>query len=137
MPMAILLELVSGVAGALLVLTGVAAGSLRSWAVLTAIGQPSRMVDRVRLRARRYTDDTYCLHRSRLGDQLNFVPRLVIRSTVFLLGVVPLMVLLHRTEAGPGIAWAAVLIYEIAGCCYLAHYCVKHEDEIPTRSARR
>lgn len=35
LPSAFLLDVVSDIAGALLVLTGVAAGSLRTWAVLT------------------------------------------------------------------------------------------------------
>lgn len=35
LPLAVLLEFVSGMAGAVLVITGVAAGGLRAWAVLT------------------------------------------------------------------------------------------------------
>jgi hypothetical protein len=30
-----------------------------------------------------------------------------------------------------------VIFYAIAGGCYFGHYCVKHQDEIPTRSEGR
>jgi hypothetical protein len=43
LPLAVLLEFVSDVAGVVLVLTGVVAGGLRAWAVLT--GRPADQIE--------------------------------------------------------------------------------------------
>ena len=61
---------------------------------------------------------------------------LMIRSAVFLFGAIPLTSALHIFDASPEFAGLAVILYAAAGGNYLAYYCVKHQDEIPTRSER-
>lgn len=68
---------------------------------------------------------------------MTFVQRIVIRSAIFILGVVPLAILLHVVGAASDIAGTAVIVYTAAGTCYFGNYLTKHADEIPTRSARR
>ena len=62
---------------------------------------------------------------------------LVIRGAFYLFGAIPYGSLLHIFDASPEFAGWMVIFYAIGGGCYFGHYCVKHQDEIPTRSERR
>lgn len=62
---------------------------------------------------------------------------LVIRGAFFLFGAFPVGSLLHIFDASPELAGIAVIVYAAAGGNYLAYYCVKHQDEIPTRPEHR
>lgn len=61
---------------------------------------------------------------------------LMIRTICFLLGVFPLTGILHALDISSELAGLTAILYVAAGANYLAHYCVKHQDEIPTRPER-
>ncbi len=61
---------------------------------------------------------------------------LLIRTACFLLGVIPLTALPHVLHYSAELQAGVVLLYVFAGGSYLALYCAKHQDEIPTRSKR-
>lgn len=61
---------------------------------------------------------------------------LILRGGLFLLGAFPVTGLLHLFDASSEFAGLAVILYAVGGTNYLAHYCVKHQDEIPTRPER-
>lgn len=66
------------------------------------------------------------------------MPRgLMIRLACFLLGTFPVGSLLHLLTTSSEFAGLMVILYVMAGGSYIAHYCVKHQDEIPTRADRR
>jgi hypothetical protein len=62
---------------------------------------------------------------------------LLVRTAVFVLGAIPLVSLIHALDMHADMAGLSVIVYTLVGSSYLAHYCIKHEDEIPTRSTRR
>jgi hypothetical protein len=62
---------------------------------------------------------------------------LVIRSAIFIFGVVPLMVLLDVVGAAANVAGTSLIVYTAVGTCCLGNYLTKHPIEISTRSARR
>ena len=62
---------------------------------------------------------------------------LVIREAFYLFGAIPFGSVLHVLDASPEFAGLMVILYAIAGGCYFGHYCVKHQDEIPTRAGDR
>ena len=62
---------------------------------------------------------------------------LVIRVSIFLFGAIPVGSLLHLLDVSSEFAGAAVIVYALAGGNYFGYYCVKHQDEIPTRPQRR
>lgn len=64
------------------------------------------------------------------------IRRLSIRVACFLLGVLPLTALLHVFHASSELRGATELLYVVVGGSYIAHYCVKHQDEIPSRPER-
>lgn len=63
--------------------------------------------------------------------------RLMIRGFALMLGAAPLAILLHVIDASPGLGGIAVILYAALGGIYFANYGVEHEDELPTRLARR
>jgi hypothetical protein len=65
-----------------------------------------------------------------------FIRGLIIRFAVYLVGVVPLLPGLKALGFGVDVLGMTVILYAAAGGCYFGAYCVKHADEIPTRSSR-
>jgi hypothetical protein len=61
---------------------------------------------------------------------------LVIRIAFVLFGAFPLTWALHIVDASSESAGLAVILYAFATANFLAHYCVKHQDEIPSRPER-
>ncbi len=61
---------------------------------------------------------------------------LVIRISCVLFGAFPVGSLLHLLDASSELAGLMVILYAVATANYIAHYCVKHQDEIPTRPER-
>ena len=62
---------------------------------------------------------------------------LTIRFGIMCVGAVPLVAALNSIEPEPGLVMASVMIYELIGSVVIGRYCLKHEDEIPTRTQRR
>ena len=61
---------------------------------------------------------------------------LKIRGGAFLFGAFPVGSFLHLLDVSSEFAGLVVILYAAAGGNYLAHYCVKHQDEIPSRPER-
>jgi hypothetical protein len=68
--------------------------------------------------------------------EIAMVRGLVIRISCILFGVFPVGSLLHLIDASSEFAGLMVIFYAVATANYLAYYCVKHQDEIPTRPER-
>lgn len=58
---------------------------------------------------------------------------LPIRVLCFLCGVIPLAAIPHLLDVSSELQGTLELLYLVVGGSYLAHYCVRHQDEIPTR----
>jgi len=63
--------------------------------------------------------------------------RFLVRGIAISVGIVPVAILPHVTNAPPGVPGLAVILYAILAGNYLGYFLTKHEDEIPTRSDRR
>jgi hypothetical protein len=61
---------------------------------------------------------------------------LLIRTACFLIGVVPLSALPHIFNYSDELQAGVILLYLALGGSYLALYCIKRQDEIPTRADR-
>jgi len=61
---------------------------------------------------------------------------LTIRFGIMCLGAVPLVAALNSIKPEAGLVLASVMVYELIGSVVIGRYCLKHEDEIPTRTRR-
>ncbi len=67
---------------------------------------------------------------------MTMIRGLPIRVLGFFCGVVLLAAIPHLLDVSSELRETLELLYLVAGGSYLAHYCVRHQDEIPTRSGR-
>ena len=61
---------------------------------------------------------------------------LPIRVLCFFCGVIPLAAIPHLLDVSLELRETLELLYLVVGGSYLARYCIRHQDEIPTRSGR-
>ncbi len=66
------------------------------------------------------------------------IPRgLIFVGFAVAMGIVPLAILLHLIDVSPSLVNIVVIVYAAIGGIGIAEYGVRHEDELPTRLARR
>ncbi|HSS04267.1 MAG TPA: hypothetical protein VLK89_03635 [Solirubrobacterales bacterium] len=138
-PIAVLTEFVSSIAGTVVGVSGVVAGSTRAWAVLTR--EPHERIER--MTAIGFVAGAVCAIAIVCIDAilelyLNGMPRgLLIRCSLMILGGILLTIVLDLVDPPPNLGGIAIFAYAMAMGIGIADYGVKHPDEFPPRSRRR